>query len=61
MYIRKSEHKGYCGNYCSLRPGSWQKQTTKETMRCIKVKVKIMEISKKKFSVISQPMSVKFI
>ena len=35
----KSENNGYFGNYCSLRPESWQKQTTNEVMQLIKVKV----------------------
>ena len=36
----KSENNGYFGNYGSLRPESWQKQTTNnESMRLIKVKV----------------------
>ena len=40
--MTKSENKlnnGYFGNYCSLRPESWQKQTTNEGVRLILVKV----------------------
>ena len=65
----KSKNNGYFGNYCSLRSESWQKQTTNEGMRLIKVNAislpgpKVIEISKLKtcfFSVTSQPMNVKF-
>ena len=30
FYIEKGENNGYFGNYCSLRPESWQMQTTNE-------------------------------
>ena len=39
LYMGKSESNGYFGNYYSLRPESWQKQTSNECMRFIKVKV----------------------
>ena len=39
LYMGKSESSGYFGNYYSLRPESWQKQTSNECMRFIKVKV----------------------
>ena len=63
----KVENNRYFGNYCSLSPENWQKQTlTNEGMRLIMANViswpgsKVIEISKLFFSVTSQPMNIKF-
>ena len=37
VYIGKSENNGYFVNYCSLRPESWQKQTSNEEPKVIEI------------------------
>ena len=33
FYMEKGENNGYFGNYCSLRPETWQMQNTNEVIK----------------------------